>query len=479
MDIVNSLRHALAEQIGPERFELWFEGVQFSIEPDLLRIITDKPFQVDRIRKKFLKDIRDVAATILGRERVVEIAVGTPDGEVPVKPVNSNEGREKNGKVEPSSASGKAGKASHASIDAKPSRAVRLLSDSTDRRGRRFQSLDAFVVGDCNRLSRTSADMVMQQLGEVSPLVIHGPTGVGKTHLVEGMWCQVRKTQPRCRTVYLSAEQFTTYFLEALKGSGLPSFRRKYRRVDLLIIDDIQFFAKKQATIVELASTIDEVLRDGRQIIMTADRPPSQLVELGAEFGARLNGGLVCSMQPLDPATQQAVLRKWARQRNINLPDSVIEQTSQRTNGDARQLSGVLNRLRATSESLSQPITVRMAEEILDELLPATIQMIRLQDIERVVCDAFGLSRSSLRADVRTRAVSRPRMLAMWLARKHTSAGLSEISEYFGRRSHSTVVSANKKVNGWLQAGTMLPLPNQSRSVHDVVRQLEANLKAG
>ncbi len=334
-------------------------------------------------------------------------------------------------------------------------------------------------MGDCNRLSRTSADMVMQQLGEVSPLVIHGPTGVGKTHLVEGMWCQVRKTQPRCRTVYLSAEQFTTYFLEALKGSGLPSFRRKYRRVDLLIIDDIQFFAKKQATIVELASTIDEVLRDGRQIIMTADRPPSQLVELGAELGARLNGGLVCSMQPLDPATQQAVLRQWARQRNINLPDSVIEQTSQRTNGDARQLSGVLNRLRATSESLSQPITVRMAEEILDELLPATIQMIRLQDIERVVCDAFGLSRSSLQADVRTRAVSRPRMLAMWLARKHTAAGLSEISEYFGRRSHSTVVSANKKVNGWLQAGTMLPLPNQSRSVHDVVRQLEANLKAG
>ncbi len=151
--------------------------------------------------------------------------------------------------------------------------------------------------------------MIVEQPGEVTPFFVHGPTGVGKTHLLEGIWSEMRRRGGR-RVIYLAAEQFTTYFLQALRGSGLPSFRQKYREVDLLIIDDVQFFAGKQATIIELLHTIDALLRESRQLVLAADRPLQELRGLGNEFAARTAGGLACGMQPLDFETRREVLRQ-------------------------------------------------------------------------------------------------------------------------------------------------------------------------
>ena len=153
--------------------------------------------------------------------------------------------------------------------------------------------LDSFIVGDSNRLAYTSARMAVEQPGKVSPLLIHGETGVGKTHLLTAIRGAARVIDRRIHAVYLTAEQFTTLFLGALNGGGLPNFRRKYRGVDLLLIDDLQFFAGKKATLVELLHTIDTLHRDGRQIVFTADRSPAQLGRLGPELTARLTAGLV------------------------------------------------------------------------------------------------------------------------------------------------------------------------------------------
>ena len=315
---------------------------------------------------------------------------------------------------------------------------------------RRFASLETFVAGETNRVAVASAEMVVRRPGQVTPLMFHGPTSVGKTHLLEGIWTAARKSHHRLTAVYLSAEQFTSQFLEALRGSGLPNFRRKYRGVGLLILDDLQFFVGKRATQVELLHTIDGFLREGRQLVFAADRSPADLAELGPELTTRLTGGLVCRIEPPDHATRLAIVGQMARRMKLHVPPEVQQLVASRLTSHARQLSGALCRLQATSEALGRPISLPLAEEALADLVGHSGRVVRLPDIEKAVCEVFGLEPASLQSDAKGKRVSHPRMLAMWLARKHTRAALSEIGHYFGRRSHSTVVSAQKRVDGWM-----------------------------
>ena len=335
------------------------------------------------------------------------------------------------------------------------------------------------MAGDANRLAIASAEMVVRQPGQLTPLMFYGPTSVGKTHLLEGIWTAARKSHGRLTTIYLSAEQFTSQFLEALRGSGLPSFRRKYRGVGVLMLDDLQFFVGKRATQVELLHTIDTFLREGRQLVFAADRSPAELPELGPELTTRLTSGLVCRIEPPDYATRLGILGQMARRMKLHVPADVQQFVASRLTSHARELSGALCRLQATSESLGRPISLAMAEEALADLIRHSGRAVRLPDIEKAVCEVFGLEPASLQSDVKGKRVSHPRMLAMWLARKHTRAALSEIGHFFGRRSHSTVVSAQKRVDGWMASGRPLDLAERHWPVDDAIRQVERRLAAG
>ena len=289
--------------------------------------------------------------------------------------------------------------------------------------------------------------------------MFYGPTSVGKTHLLEGIWTAARRSQQRLTVVYLSAEQFTSHFLEALRGSGLPSFRRKYRGVGLLMIDDLQFFVGKRATQVELLHTIDTFLREGRQLVFAADRSPAELAELGPELTTRLTSGLVCRIEPPDYATRLGIVAQMARRMKIGgagrraaIRGLAVDQPRPRTFRRPVPLAG------HRARPLGQPISLAMAEEALADLIRHSGRAVRLADIEKAVCDVFGLEPASLQSDAKAKRVSHPRMLAMWLARKHTRAALSEIGHYFGRRSHSTVISAQKRIDGWMASGSSLDL---------------------
>jgi chromosomal replication initiator protein len=347
------------------------------------------------------------------------------------------------------------------------------------RPGRKFASLSSFVSGRTNALALASAEAVARRPGEITPLLLHGPTAVGKTHLLEGIWTAMRKSDGRSSAVYLSAEQFTSYFLEALRGSGLPSFRRKYRGVELLIIDDLQFFSGKRATQVELLHTIDTLLREGRQLAFAADRPPAELADLLPELTTRLGSGMVCRIEPPDYATRLGILARMAARRNLAVPPEVQQFIASRLTNHARELAGALCRLQATSEALGRPISLPLAEEALAEMIRHSGRVVRLPDIEKAVCAVFGLPASSLHTAGKAQRVSHPRMLAMWLARKHTRAALSEIGQYFGRRSHSTVISAGKRVDTWMAAGSTLLLADRPCDVEDAIRQVEQRLRAG
>ncbi|HEY1786482.1 MAG TPA: DnaA/Hda family protein [Pirellulales bacterium] len=346
-------------------------------------------------------------------------------------------------------------------------------------RRRRFASLGSFVLGTSNRLAFTTAQMALARPGSVSPLLVYGPHGVGKTHLLEGIWSAFRRAHRQAGAIYLSAEQFTSYFLEALRGAGLPSFRRKYRDVELFILDDIQFFTGKRATLVELLHTIDTLTAAGKQLVFAADRSPAALKSLGPEIAARLAGAMACRIEPPEYATRLAIVGQLAVEWEIAVPADVQAYVASHLTSQARELAGALRRLEATSFALGKPITLSMAEEALGDLIHTSGRAVRLGDIEKAICDVFHLEPDSLQSDRKVKTVSHPRMLAMWLARKHTRVALSEIGHFFGRRSHSTVISAQKKVELWMAAGSPLDIDGRRCNVEDAIRRVEESLRAG
>lgn len=321
--------------------------------------------------------------------------------------------------------------------------------------------------------------MTASRLGRVSPLFFYGPHGCGKTHLLECLQRDVRGRLRSGRVVYLSAEQFTSLFLEALQGSGLPNFRRKYRDLDLLLIDDVQFFAGKRATLVELHHTIDSLSRTGRQLVFAADRSPIELTGLGPELTARMAGGLVCGMEAIDEPVRREIAARLCRERRFAVPEDVLDLMAARLPGDGRQLRGAVNRLEAMAVASGKAPSLESARETLEDLFGAAAPLVRITDIEEAVCSAFGLERSSLQSDRRSKAISQPRMLAMWLARKYTRAAYAEIGRYFGKRSHSTVISANKKVAQWVSEGVAVSMPNGDYKVRDALRRIESQLRTG
>lgn len=346
--------------------------------------------------------------------------------------------------------------------------------------GRAAAHWSQFIVGDSNRIGFTAAQSVALKPGTVSPLFLHGPSGCGKSLLVECLLQDARRRHTHKRALLLSAEQFTSQFLEALHGSGLPSFRRKYRDVDLLILDDVHFFAGKKATMVELQHTVDTLQRSGRQLVLTADRAPQDLPGLGRELVNRLCGGLVCRIEPADESIRLGILQQQCEQRGLRVPAAVLRMVAEQVNGDARVLSGALFRLQATSQGLQKPITLELAQTALADLLRATRRIIRLPDIEHAVCQVFGLDSRSLQSDAKKRTVSEPRMLAMWLARKYTRSALSEIGEFFGRRSHTSVIAAQRKIDQLItDNGMPRSVLGMSCSFSEAVRRVETQLRTG
>jgi chromosomal replication initiator protein len=469
-EIVSAVRTALAGKVGQQRFDLWFgAGTRLDYDGCVLRVGTPNQFFLDWIRANFHRQIEEACCEVLGRHPSLEFHVDSTLGE-DEDSMHSAEGNGTEKEAPPTLRL-------RSPRESRPVRATTLAAGDPPSR-RSFTSLETFVVGDANRLAAASAEMAVRQPGQLSPLMFCGPTGVGKTHLLEGVWTAARKRPGHLHSIYLSAEQFTSQFLEALRGSGLPSFRQKYRGVALLLLDDLQFFVGKRATQVELLHTIDTFLRDGRQLVFAADRSPTELPELGPELVSRLSSGLVCRIERPDFATRLGIVGQMASRMNLRLPSDVQCYIAGRLTSHARQLSGALCRLSATSQSLGCPVSLAMAEEALADLVQSA-RAVRLPDIEKAVCEVFGLDPTSLQSDDKGKRVSHPRMLAMWLARKHTRAALSEIGQFFGRRSHSTVVSAQKRVDGWMTDGRALDLPHRRWAVDEAVRQIERRLTAG
>jgi chromosomal replication initiator protein len=462
MATVSALRTALVDSLGHERYNLWFgEGTEFAIDAERLVVTAPNAFLQDWLRRNFREHIEAAGTQVLGRPPALEFHARS--GDVPRGTCQTA----------PSAVCHSDHAAMPAATGATPCQASQRSS------GRRFASLATFVTGESNRLAFTAAELTPGRLGRCSPLVFHGPTGVGKTHLLEGIWSATRRHRPEAAAVFLTAEQFTSCFLEALRGSGLPSFRRKYRGVDLLVIDDLQFFAGKRATLVELLYTVNSLLEEGRQVVLASDRPPGELEDLGKELIHRLSAGVVCRIDPPDYEVRLGIVQQFAANLNLQLPDEVTEYIATNLTNHARELAGAVNRLHAEQAAWGHPITLSIAQRALGDLIRYSRRPLCLGDIEAAVCGVFGLDKQTLQSDRRGRDAAYPRMLAMWLARKHTRAALSEIGHYFGRRTHSTVVSAQKKVGAWIHTREMLHIGGGRCTADEAIRRVERALQVG
>lgn len=334
-----------------------------------------------------------------------------------------------------------------------------------------------FVTGPGNMTAADIARRVARGERVASPLLLWGPTGVGKTHLLQAMREEGRRCRRRARVILLTAEQFTTGFVTAVHTRGLPRFRNKHRGVDLLLLDDLQFFIGKQKTLEELQHTFDTLLAAGAQIVVASDRSPAELHDLGGEIASRLGAGVSIGLQPADGATRRKMLDKIVRRESLAINASVLDLIAANVTGGARELGGVMNRLRISQQLLGEPIDEAAARKVIAETNRQTTPRVKLADIQTAVCHVFGLDKASLKSNKRTKATTEPRMLAMWLSRKYTGAAWSEIGQYYGRRSHSTVISACRRVEKLMARDEQKTLAGFDHPLQEALRQVEAELR--
>lgn len=476
-DLARGIQEHLRRRIGDDRYAVWFgEAAQISValpgdstEPAIVSVAIGSGFSHDWLRKTFRADLEAAVGAVCGPQASVEWREGSEPvvhGEPVASPRHPPQQRRR--RSPPPAANGPAAPTGLGHIPPSASGCRRPVA-----------GLDSFVVGPSNRMAFAAVELAVTRPGEMSPLFLHGPSGVGKTHLLEAFCGQIREQQPGGTTVFLSAEQFTTAFLQALHGSGLPGFRRSCRQADLLVIDDLQFFVGKRATIEEFQQTIDALLRNGRQMVFAADRDLDALDGLGPDLLVRLKGGMQARILPPDEDLRRGIVAGLAARRGLQMPEPVVDYVAANITRHARELVGAVNRLEAASHMLGLPISLGMAEEALVDLVRSSRRGVRLADIERAVCTAFGIEPGSLQTAKRSRHVNQPRMLAMFLARKHTSSALTEIGGYFGRRSHSTVITAQKTVATWLSRRESVQLADAAWDAEEAIRRVEDLLRVG
>ena len=310
-------------------------------------------------------------------------------------------------------------------------------------------TFDQFVVGASNRLAHAACGAVCNQLGTLyNPLFIHGASGLGKTHLLQGTCAEVLRARPDLYAVYVTCETFVNDFVRAIASGRWEPFRSSVRRADLLVIDDVQFLANRESSQEELFHTFNVLYQGRKQIILSADSAPSDIPTLEDRLVSRFNWGLVVQIDTPTRETRQAILHKKARLRGVEIPDEVIDYIAEHVDSNVRLLEGTLTKLITESQLGGKPLTVQTAREILATYGNHNQRPLQVSEILEAVSKHFGIRLQELLGRKRTRSISHPRQVAMYLARKLTPLSLEEIGMHFGGRDHSTVLHAERSVEG-------------------------------
>ncbi|MEW4372449.1 chromosomal replication initiator protein DnaA [Paenibacillus kandeliae] len=315
-------------------------------------------------------------------------------------------------------------------------------------------TFDTFVIGAGNRFAHAASLAVAEAPAKAyNPLFLYGGVGLGKTHLMHAIGHYILQHNPNSKVVYISSEKFTNEFINSIRDNRGESFRNKYRNIDILLIDDIQFLAGKESTQEEFFHTFNALHEESKQIIISSDRPPKEIPTLEERLRSRFEWGLITDIQPPDLETRIAILRKKAKAENLDIPNEAMMYIANQIDTNIRELEGALIRVVAYSSLTNQDVTSHLAAEALKDIIPSSRpKIITIQDIQQRVGEYYNLKLEDFKARKRTKAVAFPRQIAMYLSRELTDYSLPKIGEAFGGRDHTTVIHAHEKITQSLKS---------------------------
>jgi chromosomal replication initiator protein len=409
----------LETEIPQQQFNTWIRPLHVEEEADALHLLAPNRFVLDWIKEKYLERIAELVNSLAtDAPMAVSIAVG--------------------------SRATAARAPSAASMPVKASTPKAYAQESGLKSNFTFET---FVEGKSNQLARAASLQVAENPGKAyNPLFICGGVGLGKTHCMHAVGNRIRQLRPNANVVYLHSERFVANMIKALQHNTINEFKRFYRSVDALLIDDIQFFAGKERSQEEFFHTFNALLEGQQQIVMTCDRYPKEVSGLEERLKSRFGWGLTVAIEPPELETRVAILMSKAKMAQIALPNDVAFFIGKRFRSNVRELEGALHRVAANAHFTGRPITIEFAKEALKDLLALQDKMVTLESIQKTVAEYYKIRVSDLLSKRRSRSVARPRQIAMALSKELTNHSLPEIGEAFGGKDHTTVLHACRKV---------------------------------
>ena len=417
----------LEGELSAQQFNTWIRPLHAIENSSSLHLLAPNSFVCDWVSEHLLPNILHAVTHLKSSPHKVTIGVGSRPLTPPV--IDAEEERTNTG-----------------------SESLRPTAPFANRKGdasglRPGFTFDNFVEGKSNQLGRAASMQVAENPGDAyNPLLIYGGVGLGKTHLMQAIGNTMLAKDPGLRVVYLHSERFVADMVNALQHNKISEFKRFYRSLDALLIDDIQFFARKERSQEEFFHTFNTLLEDQQQVVLTCDRYPKEVDGLEERLKSRFGWGLPVSIEPPDVETRVAILKKKASLANIDLPNEVAFFIGQRIRSNVRELEGALRRVVASAHFLGRPINMELAKEALKDLLALQDKLVTIENIQKTVVQYYKIRQADLISKRRTRSIARPRQVAMALAKELTNHSLPEIGDAFGGRDHTTVLHACRKI---------------------------------
>ncbi|MEW9675359.1 chromosomal replication initiator protein DnaA [Lentibacillus sp. L22] len=433
----------IEEQISKPSFDTWLKNTKaYSLDGDTLTISAMNEFSKDWLESKYTNLISNALYEITGSKLQVKFII----------PEANTKPNETKPVPEPTAASNTQGQDT----------AKTMLNPN--------YVFDTFVIGSGNRFAHAASLAVAEQPANAyNPLFIYGGVGLGKTHLMHAIGHYVREHNQKANVVYITSEKFTNEFINAIMDNKSNNFRNKYRNVDVLLIDDIQFIAGKESTQEEFFHTFNALHEENKQIIISSDRPPKEIPTLEDRLRSRFEWGLITDITPPDLETRIAILSKKAKAEGLDIPSEVMNYIANQIDTNIRELEGALIRVVAYSSLVNHDIDASLAADALKDIIPSSKpKVITIDKIQQAVGEKYNVKLEDFAAKKRTKSIAFPRQIAMYLARELTDFSLPKIGEEFGGRDHTTVIHAHEKIAKLLENDTLL-----DREVEQLKEQLK------
>jgi chromosomal replication initiator protein len=422
---------ALEKKINRHSYDTWLKPTRYSHSSNGIMYVRVPTVEFRHVGDKYADLIQEALDNLNMDYQEVEFV--TPDDDPAATPVRHDGGLSV--MSPPSSAA-----------SAHPGSQSRFDWDGAAQLNARY-TFDAFVIGSGNQFAHAACQAVAQRPSKAyNPLFLYGGVGMGKTHLMQAIGHEIKRRQPHAAICYVSSEKFTNDMINSLRYDKMTTFRDKFRNVDVLLIDDIQFLAQKERTQEEFFHTFNALHESMKQIVIASDRSPKELAEIEDRLRSRFEWGLIADIQPPDLETKVAILQKKAEQEKVTLPTDVALYIAQNIRSNVRELEGALIRLVAHSSLIGAEITLAYAQQVLKNFIDSQARKVTIESIQKMVAEQFGLRVVEIKAKNNSRAIVYPRQIAMYLAKHLTEASLPEIGRQFGGKHHTTVLHSVEKI---------------------------------